>query len=241
MTSTTTYPVHEVFHTFQGEGIHLGKAAFFIRLHGCPLHCPWCDSAGTWHKDYKPEGLARLDASTLALMAVETKADIVVVTGGEPCIHNLHDLTTELRVRGLRCHLETSGAFPISGAWDWITVSPKDLTVGGHSMQPGAMAVADEFKIIVDTPAVPEQWAFKFKENEALRASRPFKNGNVWLHPEWSQREVPDILGAIGEAVKAHPRLFRAGWQMHKPYRIDFRDNRSRLPVPLGGDLKKGF
>jgi len=102
-------PVYERFHSWQGEGVHLGKSAFFIRLHGCPVHCPWCDSAGTWHPDHLPEKVDRIEPDELADEAFSSGCEIVVITGGEPAIHNLHDLAYQLRNRSLPVHLETCG------------------------------------------------------------------------------------------------------------------------------------
>ena len=93
------------------EGVHLGKSAFFIRLHGCPVHCPWCDSAGTWHPDHLPEKVDRIEPDELADEAFSSGCEIVVITGGEPAIHNLHDLAYQLRNRSLPVHLETCGAY----------------------------------------------------------------------------------------------------------------------------------
>src|ERR1700743_3054774 len=109
------YPVQERFFTFQGEGVHMGLPAFFIRLYGCPVHCPWCDSAGTWHPNYKPDHIDRFSSSELTREATAAGANMVVITGGEPAIHDLKDLTTSLQEAGMRVHLETSGAFPLRG------------------------------------------------------------------------------------------------------------------------------
>lgn len=104
-------PIHEQFYTFQGEGSHAGRAAYFIRTFGCPVHCPWCDSAGTWHPDYIPEKVERLSETKLAEEVSKTEAEFVVVTGGEPAIHDLKPLVDALHAIGRKVHLETSGAF----------------------------------------------------------------------------------------------------------------------------------
>ena len=106
-------PVHEQFHSWQGEGAHLGRAAYFVRLFGCPIHCPWCDSAGTWHPDQVPSHVEKLAVERIAESAKLSGASFCVVTGGEPCIHDLVPLTDALRSVGLSSHLETSGAFEI--------------------------------------------------------------------------------------------------------------------------------
>lgn len=108
-------PVYERFHSWQGEGYHMGKSAFFIRLHGCPVHCPWCDSAGTWHPDHKPQSIKRMPAHDLADEAFLACPEIVVITGGEPAIHDLIGLAYQLRSRNLPVHIETCGAYPIMG------------------------------------------------------------------------------------------------------------------------------
>lgn len=218
-------PIHEQFHSFQGEGLHLGRAAYFIRTYGCPVHCPWCDSAGTWHPDHKPESLAREAADTLAQSAAESKAEFTVITGGEPAIHDLRSLTDALHAVGQSVHLETSGAFPLQGDFDWITLSPKRWQLP----LPENIARANEIKIIVDSPDALAEYTGVI--GKALRHSVP-----VWLHPEWSQRDDPAILNAITEWIKSRGAPFRAGAQLHKYYAADTLDPRSAPAIPLGGD-----
>lgn len=220
-------PIHEQFYTFQGEGTHAGKAAYFIRTFGCPVHCPWCDSAGTWHPDYLPERIDRINEETVAEAASATAAEFVVVTGGEPAIHDLTALVEALHQRGLPVHLETSGAFPIRGDFDWITLSPKrwKLPLAEN------FGRAHELKIIVDRREAIEEYTRLLEAPQVP----------VWLHPEWSKREDPVILNAITDWVKQHGAPYRAGWQLHKPYRSDALDARSAPPVPLGGDPSLGY
>ena len=220
-------PIHEQFYTFQGEGAHAGRAAYFIRTFGCPVHCPWCDSAGTWHPDYIPDQVERFEVETLAAEVAKTKAEFVVVTGGEPAIHDLAPLVDALHAIGQKVHLETSGAFKIKGDFDWITLSPKrwKLPLAAN------IGRADEFKIIVDQGDAIAEYADVIGETE-----KP-----VWLHPEWSKHDDTATLDAITEWVKAHGAPYRAGWQMHKHYAADLKDARSAAPSPLGGDLGKGF
>ncbi|MGE9296349.1 MAG: 7-carboxy-7-deazaguanine synthase QueE, partial [Puniceicoccales bacterium] len=120
-----TYPIVEYFASFQGEGLHGGRSAFFIRTYGCPVKCPWCDSANTWHPDHRPEHIERFTVAQLTELAATARPDFVVITGGEPTVHDLRPLTDSLHAAGLRVHLETSGAFPLKGDFDWVTVSPK--------------------------------------------------------------------------------------------------------------------
>ena len=220
-------PIHEQFYTFQGEGLHAGRAAYFIRTFGCPVHCPWCDSAGTWHPDYIPEKVVRWSAKDLVAEVAQTKAEFVVVTGGEPAIHDLRPLVDALHAIARAVHLETSGAFPIRGDFDWITLSPKRWKL------PLVENVerADEFKIIVDQDGAIKEYADVIGETE-----KP-----VWLHPEWSKRSDAATLDAITGWVKQYGAPFRAGWQMHKHYAADLQDSRSAPPAPLGGDVAKGF
>lgn len=224
-----SYPVHEMFHSWQGEGEHSGKSAFFVRLFGCPVHCPWCDSAGTWHPDYIPKKVDRIEADAIADIAIAAKPDFVVITGGEPTIHDLGPLTAALKAVGLKCHLETSGSFEIKGDFDWITLSPKWLLAA----LPEALAKANEFKLIIEEENSAEKWI------EALGESMGGRS--VWLHPEWSKREDPRILRAITEFVKKNGAPFRAGLQAHKYYLADLLDPNSETSSPLGGNPKLGF
>lgn len=210
-------PIHELFHSFQGEGCHAGRAAFFIRTYGCPVHCPWCDSAGTWHPEHRPNSIRRTEVSSLVRQAVRSNAGFVVITGGEPTIHNLHAITRALHSEGLKVHLETSGAFPIQGEFDWITLSPKRWKLP----LPENIDRADELKIIVDRPEAVEEYS----SHCPASVSTP-----IWLHPEWSQRTNPEVLNAITDWIKTHGDPFRAGWQLHKPYAADALDPRS-LPA----------
>lgn len=226
-------PVHEQFYTFQGEGTHSGRAAYFIRTFGCPVHCPWCDSAGTWHPDYIPKEIQRFSPEALAEAAAQTKAECVIITGGEPAIHDLTALCQALHARGLQTHLETSGAFPIRGEIDWITLSPKRWK---HPLAENVRK-AHEFKLIIDqTDALCEYTELLSELNQSAITDRP-----IWLHPEWSQHSNQVILDGITEWVKSHGAPYRAGWQLHKNYAADLNDPRSAPPAPLGGDPKKGW
>lgn len=222
-------PVHEQFYSFQGEGCHAGKAAYFIRTFGCPVHCPWCDSAGTWHPDYVPDRVARIEVDRLVTAAAESRAEFVVVTGGEPAIHNLKPLVEALHAAGLRAHLETSGAFPIKGDFDWITLSPKRWKLPLEEN----LCKADEFKIIVDSPGAIKEYTEKLASIPNIRT--------VWLNPEWSLRDNAEVLNGITDWVKSHGAPYRAGWQLHKPYQADLLDSKSVNAAPLGGDPGKGY
>jgi len=213
--------------------VHSGRAAYFIRTFGCPVHCPWCDSAGTWHPDYIPEKIQRFTIEELVRNAAATKAECVIVTGGEPTIHDLSELCLQLKDAGLARHLETSGAFPIRGEFDWITLSPKRWKT------PLAENVlsAQEFKIIVDRPEANKEYIELLTE---LNGS-PIEDRPIWLHPEWTKHRDAETLDAITEWIKEHGSPFRAGWQLHKNYAADLRDPRSAPAAPLGGNPDLGY
>ena len=238
-------PIHEQFYSFQGEGCHAGRAAYFIRTYGCPVHCPWCDSAGTWHPHYKPASIARPALETLVAAARDSRAEFVVITGGEPAIHDLGPLTDALHRAGLAVHLETSGAFPIRGTFDWITLSPKrwKLPLAAN------LARTDEFKFIVDRVGAIGEYLDCLRRIAAAdapsesAATVPGIPGAIpiWLHPEWSLHQNTEILNAITEWIKVQGAPFRAGWQPHKHYAADQLDTRSAAAVPLGGLPARGF
>src|SRR5689334_18601783 len=120
-TDSLRIPLMEHFYTIQGEGYHQGRAAYFIRLAGCDVGCVWCDVKESWDASKYPQ----VEIRDLVMQLRQTPAEIVVVTGGEPLMYDLTALTGELRTAGLKTHIETSGAYPLSGTWDWICVSPK--------------------------------------------------------------------------------------------------------------------
>lgn len=221
-------PIYETFYSWQGEGAHAGRSAFFIRTFGCPVQCPWCDSAGTWHPDWVPDRIERRSVDRLVDAVVESKASFVVVTGGEPTIHDLTSLTFALRSLQIPVHLETSGAFPIQGDFDWITLSPKWAKLPLIEN----LAKADELKLIVENGTSIADWWAKIGDSVQSR--------HVWLHPEWTQRENPVVLSSISSWVKSYGDPFRAGFQTHRLYNVDALDSRSRPPIPLGGNPQFG-
>ena len=242
-TMQKTLPVHEIFHAFQGEGVHMGRSALFIRTFGCPVKCPWCDSAGTWHHKYVPANIARMSREDLEheIARARDEIEFVVLTGGEPCIHAdmLLVLQEVCEANNLPLHIETCGAFPIANnqlhPTTWVTVSPK-------WDKPPVLAMvrrADELKIIIEDPGSLGRWERHFKDELGIELSNASQD--VWLHPEWSRREDAELLGSITNAVKRHGMRYRAGWQLHKLYQCDSLDGRSRPLVPLGGNMNLGF
>ncbi len=214
-------PIYETFYSWQGEGCHMGKSAFFIRLFGCPIKCPWCDSAGTWHPDFVPETIEKISVEALVAQAKEHQPAIVVITGGEPCIHDLTELTHALQTAGLKVNLETAGAYPIRGSFDWITLSPKEWE---HPLDEN-LALAHEFKVIVDKAETIEFWEATLGDQLSKRP--------VWLNPEWSQRADPLILRTINSTVKNGQYDYRAGYQLHKLFAVDEEDSRSKPTTEL--------
>ena len=210
----------------------MGRPALFVRLYGCPVRCPWCDSAGTWHAGYLPPDILCLGAAEIAEIGKQSGSKVVVITGGEPAIHDLNDLVRECHRAWLTVHLETSGGFRIKGPIDWMTLSPKKW----KPPLPANLNLANEFKIIVEQPDDIKLYCDMIKLEDLRKDAR-----SVWLHPEWSKREDPVVLRAIVDAVKAFGGKLRAGWQIHKLYQVDRLDPGSRVPVPLGGDPSKGF
>lgn len=202
----SVFPVFESFHSWQGEGTHAGRSAFFIRLAGCPIRCSWCDSSGTWDADSAP----KISAEMLAEKALAVRPDFVVITGGEPAIHDLASLCDALHGAGLRVHIETSGAFPIRGKIDWVTLSPKTRRLPLSEN----WSLANEIKIIVPAPEELDFWVEKISR-ERIRS-----DASVWLHPEWSQRENSRVLDAISRCVCQRGFPFRAGWQLHKLFNV---------------------
>ena len=191
------YPVMERFKTLQGEGMHAGVSAWFIRLAGCDVGCAWCDVKESWPADAHP----LVPVADLVAEAVSTQTRIVVITGGEPLMYDCGPLTEALRAAGCTVHLETSGAHPLTGTWDWITFSPKRF----KAPLPGIYEVADELKVVV-VNRQDLDWA----ETHAAQ----LKAGAVKLmQPEWSRRER--LHSVLTEYIAGHPE-WRLSLQTHK-------------------------
>lgn len=193
----TSLPLVEEFFTLQGEGYQTGKAAYFIRIGGCDVGCSWCDSRFSWNPKLHPV----IKTDDIIDNVIKSGTDSVVVTGGEPLMWNLDYLCKGLKQRNINTFIETSGAYPLSGKWDWICLSPKKNMppVGDICM------VADELKVIIQTKK-DFAWAeeYRLKVNE---------NCKLFLQPEWSRFEtiVPDIV----DYVKLNP-VWRISLQAHK-------------------------
>jgi len=195
--TTTMLPVMEHFYTLQGEGFHQGKAAYFIRLGGCDVGCVWCDVKESWDANKHP----KLEVGSLRLEVGKTPAEIVVITGGEPLMYNLDELTKELQSAGLKTHIETSGAYPLSGSWDWICLSPKKF----KAPLPEILSHANELKVIIFNKS-----DFEWAEKHAALVSRHCK---LYLQPEWSK--ASQVTPLIIDYIKSHPQ-WELSLQIHK-------------------------
>lgn len=193
----TVLPVMEQFYTIQGEGFNTGRAAYFIRLGGCDVGCVWCDVKESWDADAHP----RQAVAELVAAAREFPGRNVVVTGGEPLMHNCLPLTKALQEAGFQTWIETSGAHPLSGNWDWICVSPKKF----KAPLPEVLAHADELKIIVFNDS-----DFKWAEEHAALVPPTTR---LYLQPEWSR--ATRMTPALIDYVKANPR-WQVSLQTHK-------------------------
>jgi organic radical activating enzyme len=190
-------PVMEDVYTIQGEGANTGYAAYFIRLGGCDVGCHWCDVKESWDADLHP--LKSIEEVVEKAMLTEAKA--IVITGGEPMMYNLEPLTNGLKAKGLKIFLETSGAYPLTGHFDWVCVSPKKF----KSPRPDMLKRADELKVIVFN-----RNDFEWAEKHAKELS---SNCALFLQPEWSKSEK--LLPEIIEYVKQNPK-WRVSLQTHK-------------------------
>lgn len=190
-------PVIEEFYTIQGEGFHSGKAAYFIRVGGCDIGCSWCDTKYSW--TYNVHSLT--DVSDIIEKAVTTPARAVVVTGGEPSQYPLDYLTSGLKEKGIATFIETSGAYPLTGIWDWICLSPKKQNPPLREY----FRSASELKVIIQNNE-DILWAEENagKVNELCR---------LYLQPEWSKLRA--ILPVIVEYIKLHPS-WSISMQAHK-------------------------
>jgi 7-carboxy-7-deazaguanine synthase len=190
-------PLMEAFYTIQGEGYHSGKAAYFIRIGGCDVGCHWCDVKESWNASLHP--LTKTD--DIVRSSVKNTSKAVVVTGGEPSMYNLNYLTQELRKIGIQTFVETSGAYLLSGEWNWICLSPKKTLPS----LPAIFRRANELKIIVHNKD-DFKWAEKNAESVGSSCI-------LYLQPEWSKRN--EMMPMIVDYVMNNPR-WKVSLQTHK-------------------------
>lgn len=189
-------PLMEEFYTIQGEGFHTGKAAYFIRIGGCDVGCHWCDVKESWDANLHPPTFT----NEIVEKAIK-EANTVVITGGEPLMWSLDYITTKLQTENVRTHIETSGAYPLSGIWNWICLSPKKTKLPLEGIYPEA----HELKIIISN-----QHDFKFAEEQAVKVS---DNCELFLQPEWSKRDK--MTPSIVDYVMKNPQ-WKISLQTHK-------------------------
>ena len=191
-----SYPIVETFHSLQGEGNWTGVNAFFIRLAGCDVACPWCDTKESWNAKPHPQR----SVAELAAAVSQAQPAIAIITGGEPLLHNLEPLTTAIRKHNIPLHLETSGSNFFSGEFDWVTFSPKQFKAPHPSIYPQV----NELKVVI-VNEFDLKWA---EQQSALVPSDTVK----YLQPEWSSPRSKDLI--INYILK-NPQ-WRISLQTHK-------------------------
>jgi 7-carboxy-7-deazaguanine synthase len=189
-------PLMEEFYTIQGEGFHTGTAAYFIRIGGCDVGCHWCDVKESWNAEIHPP-----TATDVIVENAKKYAETVVVTGGEPLMWDMSILTSRLKKQNLNVHIETSGAYPVTGEWDWFCLSPKKNKLPVDD----AYAIADELKVIIFN-----KHDFQFAEEQAAKVN---KKAILFLQPEWSKKE--EMTPLIVAHVMNNPK-WRISLQTHK-------------------------
>lgn len=197
----TELPLMEHFYTIQGEGYHTGRAAYFLRLGGCDVGCVWCDVKESWDASKH----SQVTIESMAQWAKESGTEMVVITGGEPLMHNLDRLTVSLQNLGIETNIETSGSHTLSGLWNWICVSPKKF----KEPLTQVLDQANELKIVVFNKS-DFAWAEKYAQ-----LVKP--NCKLYLQPEWEQREK--ITPLIVAYCKLNP-TWRISLQTHKYLQI---------------------
>lgn len=186
----------EEFYTIQGEGFHTGKAAYFVRIGGCDVGCHWCDVKESWNAELHPP-----TAIEQIVTNAKPHSNTVVITGGEPLTWDMGPLTRALKNSGKTLHIETSGAYPLSGHWDWICLSPKKTKPPLDEFYP----LAHELKVIIYN-----KHDFIWAEEHAAKVGEQCK---LFLQPEWSKREK--MMPLISEYVMQNPK-WQMGLQTHK-------------------------
>jgi organic radical activating enzyme len=190
-------PLMEHFYTIQGEGYFQGSAAYFIRLGGCEVGCVWCDVKESWDINAHPS----VEVNNIVSFVTSSKTPIAVITGGEPAMHDLTELTSQLKHGGVRTHIETSGVYQLTGEWDWVCFSPKKFKAPHPSVAP----MAHELKVIIYNKS-----DFEWAEQHARTVS---SDCQLFLQPEWSREK--ELIPSIIEYVKANPR-WQISLQVHK-------------------------
>jgi len=189
-------PLMEEFYTIQGEGYHTGTAAYFIRIGGCDVGCHWCDVKESWNAELHPP-----TPTDLIVSNAKKYANTVVITGGEPLMWDMTQITQKLKQQNLQVHIETSGAYILSGEWDWICLSPKKNKLPTQTVYDNA----NELKVIIHN-----KHDFIFAEEQAQLVN---SNAILFLQPEWSKKE--EMTPLIVDYVMNNPK-WRVSLQTHK-------------------------
>ena len=197
MSTTTQYPVMEMFYSLQGEGYHQGKAAYFIRLAGCDVGCVWCDVKESWDASKHPV----LSIEEIVSSALAHPGRLAIITGGEPLLYNLDALTAALKKAGFEINIETSGSSPMSGNWDWVCLSPKKFKAPLSE----SIAAASELKVVIFN-----KHDFEWAETYAKQVPATCK---LYLQPEWDKAN--EITPLIIDYIKANPN-WELSAQLHK-------------------------
>jgi organic radical activating enzyme len=190
-------PVMEAFYTIQGEGFYQGHAAYFVRLGGCDVGCVWCDVKESWDADAHP----KMSVESIVEEAKNYESKLVVITGGEPLMHNLTELTSSFKQNNFHTNIETSGSHPLSGTWDWICLSPKKFKEPLIEV----CEAANELKIIIFNKSDFE-WAEKY-------ANLVNENCQLYLQPEWSKAD--SMMDSIVSYIQQNPK-WQLSLQLHK-------------------------
>lgn len=189
-------PLMEEFYTIQGEGYHTGTAAYFIRIGGCDVGCHWCDVKESWNADLHPP-----TRSDLIIENARKYAETVVITGGEPLMWDMDYITKNLQSKNIKTHIETSGAYKLTGVWNWICLSPKKTKLPLKEIYRSA----NELKIIIYNKD-----DFRFAEQEAAKVKNSCA---LFLQPEWSNQEK--MTPKIVDYVMKNPK-WKISLQTHK-------------------------
>jgi organic radical activating enzyme len=190
-------PLMEHFYTIQGEGRYTGYPSYFLRLGGCDVGCVWCDVKESWDASKHPQ----VNIEMMVQVVHDSTAPIAVITGGEPLMHNLDTLTSLLNEKGIRTHIETSGAHHLSGKWNWICLSPKKF----KAPLAESVKAADELKVVVFNKS-DFDWANSFVNDVDMDCKK-------YLQPEWEKSDAMTPL--VIEYIKANPS-WELSAQLHK-------------------------
>jgi organic radical activating enzyme len=196
-----TLPVMEHFYTLQGEGFHQGRAAYFVRLGGCDVGCVWCDVKESWDANAHPQKTIEEIVADVIKNTNGNTGGLVVITGGEPLMHDLTELTAALKAKGFETNIETSGSHPLTGKWDWVCLSPKKF----KAPLPEVLPFANELKVVIYN-----KYDFDWATHYASLVSPQCK---LYLQPEWDKASF--VAPLIIDYIKENPQ-WQLSLQIHK-------------------------